>query len=160
MTRSAIGLVVFLAICLLIAQLGSMLTRPSIGTWYANIAKPDWTPPNWLFAPVWTTLYVMMAVAAWLVWRDHGLQAASLAMTLFAVQLALNLGWSALFFYLHQPGAAFAEIVLLWLLILLTILAFSKLSLTAAWLMAPYLLWVAFAAALNFAIWRMNAPQS
>lgn len=159
MTRSAIGLVVFLAICLLTAQLGSKLTRPSIGNWYADLAKPTWTPPNWLFAPVWTTLYVMMAVAAWLVWRDHGLQTASFAMALFAVQLALNLGWSALFFHLRQPGAAFAEIVLLWLLILLTILAFSKLSNTAAWLMTPYLVWVAFAAALNFAIWRMNAPQ-
>jgi tryptophan-rich sensory protein len=156
MTRSAIGLLVFVAICLFTAQLGSMLTRPSIGTWYAALAKPAWTPPNWLFAPVWTTLYIMMAVAAWLIWKTHGLQAASVAMRLFAVQLALNVGWSALFFWLHRPGMAFAEIVLLWVFILLTILAFWKLSVTAGWLMIPYLAWVGFAALLNFAIWRMN----
>lgn len=157
MIRSLVGFLVFLGLCLLTAQLGSMLTRPAIGTWYAGLIKPGWTPPNWLFAPVWTTLYFMMAVAAWLVWKGHGLRVASLALTLFAVQLALNVGWSALFFYRQQPGAAFAEILLLWLFILLTVLAFWKLSQAAGVLLLPYLAWVSFAAVLNFTIWRMNA---
>jgi tryptophan-rich sensory protein len=156
MTRSAIGLLVFLTICLLTAQAGSMLTRPSITSWYAGLAKPAWTPPNWVFAPVWTALYVMMAVAAWLVWKNHGFRTAGLALTLFGAQLALNLGWSALFFALQRPAAAFAEIILLWLMILLTMLAFWKLSPAATWLLLPYLAWVSFAAWLNFAIWRLN----
>lgn len=157
MTRSFVGFCVFLAVCLLTAQFGSMLTRPAIGGWYASLAKPAWTPPNWLFAPVWTTLYVLMAIAAWLIWKDNGIRGASLALALFAVQLALNIGWSALFFRWHQPGAAFAEILLLWVVVLLTIVAFWKLSPTAGLLLVPYLGWLGFAACLNYAIFRMNS---
>lgn len=106
---------------------------------------------------VWLALYLGMAIAAWLVWRRAGVSAAKLALTLFALQLVLNVGWSAIFFTLHRPGFAFAETVLLWLLILSTAASFWPVSRAAGWLMVPYLSWVGFAAALNYAIWRLNA---
>lgn len=134
-----------------------MLTTPSIGGWYATLAKPAWTPPNWVFGPVWSLLYLAMAVAAWLVWRQVGFPRAASALNLFGVQLVLNVCWSAIFFGAHRPGLAFAEIVVLWLAILATMVAFRSLSRPAAWLLAPYLAWVAFAATLNFSIWRLNA---
>lgn len=155
--RQVLGLVVSLAICFGAAGLGSLFTTPSVAGWYATLRKPPWTPPNWIFGPVWSLLYLGMAVAAWLVWRRAGFSGARLALTLFAVQLVLNVGWSALFFTLHRPGVAFGEIVLLWVLILATLLSFWPLSRAAGWLMMPYLAWVGFAAALNFAIWRLNA---
>jgi translocator protein len=155
--RQGIGLAVSVAICFGAAGLGSLLTTPSLGSWYATLQKPAWTPPNWIFGPMWSALYLAMAIAAWLVWRAAGFSGFKPVLSLFAVQLALNVCWSAIFFTLHRPGLAFAEIVLLWLMILLTVVAFRPLSRTAAWLMAPYLVWVGFAAALNFAIWRLNA---
>jgi tryptophan-rich sensory protein len=132
-----------------------LLTWPSLKPWYAELAKPRWTPPNWLFGPVWTILFLAMAFAAWLVWRQTTLTSAP--MRLFLLQLLLNIGWSALFFHLRSPGAAFIEIVLLWCAILMTAIAFGKIVPLAYWLMAPYLLWVSYAAVLNFAIWRLNA---
>jgi tryptophan-rich sensory protein len=135
--------------------LGSLFTWPSLKPWYAGLDKPRWTPPNWLFGPVWTILFLAMAFAAWLVWRQTTLTAAP--MRLFLLQLSLNIGWSALFFHLRSPGAAFIEIVLLWCAILTTAIAFGKIVPLAYWLMAPYLLWVSYAAALNYAIWRLNA---
>lgn len=155
--RQTIRLAVSIAICFGAAGFGSMLTTPSIRGWYATLAKPAWTPPNWVFGPVWSLLYLAMAVAAWLVWRRVGFPRASSALNLFAVQLVLNVCWSAIFFGAHRPGLAFAEIVLLWLAILATMIAFRPHSRAAAWLMLPYLLWVAYAAALNFSIWRLNA---
>ncbi len=155
--RQAVGLAVSIAVCFAVAGIGSMLTTPSIGGWYATLAKPSWTPPNWLFGPVWSALYLAMAVAAWLVWRRAVLPRARAALALFAMQLVLNVCWSAIFFRAHRPGLAFTEIVLLWILILATTLAFRPLSRAAAWLMAPYLFWVAFAAMLNYSIWRLNA---
>jgi len=155
--RQAIGLAVSIAVCFGAAGLGSLLTTPSIEGWYAALLKPAWTPPNWLFGPVWSALYLCMAIAAWLVWRRAGFSAAMPALVLFAAQLVLNVCWSAIFFWAHRPGLALAEIALLWLLILATIVAFRPLSRAAAWLMGPYLLWVAFAAALNYSIWRLNA---
>lgn len=136
-------------------MLGSLFTWPSLKPWYAGLDKPRWTPPNWLFGPVWTILFLAMAFAAWLVWRQTTLTAAP--MRLFLLQLSLNIGWSALFFHLRSPGAAFIEIVLLWCAILTTAIAFGKIVPLAYWLMAPYLLWVSYAAALNYAIWRLNA---
>jgi benzodiazapine receptor len=156
MARSAFGLLVWLAICFGAALIGSTFTARSVGDWYAGLSKPAWTPPNSVFGPVWSLLYVMMAVAAWLVWRRHGLSA-SAAMTLFAVQLVLNVAWSALFFGLRMPGAAFAEILLLWCLLVATAVAFWRAVPAAGWLMLPYAAWVTFASALNLAIWRMNA---
>jgi tryptophan-rich sensory protein len=155
--RQAIGLALSIAICAGAAGLGYILTAPSVNGWYATLAKPAWTPPNWIFGPVWSLLYLAMAVAAWLVWRRVGFPHASSALNLFAVQLVLNVCWSAIFFGAHRPGVAFAEILLLWLAILATMVAFRQLSRAAAWLMLPYLLWVAFAGAINFAIWRLNA---
>lgn len=136
-------------------MLGSVFTWPSLKPWYQELAKPRWTPPNWLFGPVWTTLFLAMAFAAWLVWRQTSL--ISVPMRLFLLQLLLNIAWSALFFHLRSPGAAFIEILVLWCAILMTAIAFGRIVPVAYWLMAPYLLWVAYAAALNFAIWRLNA---
>jgi translocator protein len=154
--RQAIGLALSIAICAGAAGLGFMLTTPSIGGWYAALAKPAWTPPNWVFGPAWSLLYLAMALAAWLVWRHVGFLHASSALNLFGVQLVLNVCWSAIFFGAHSPGLAFAEILVLWLTILATMVAFRPLSRMAAWLMLPCLLWVAFAATLNFSIWRLN----
>jgi tryptophan-rich sensory protein len=149
-------LVVFLAVCLGAAGLGSIATTPEIAGWYATIRKPSWNPPNSVFGPVWTTLFMMMAIAAWLVWRPKGFKAAATPLTLFAIQLALNIAWSWIFFSMHQPGWAFVEIVILWLAIVATTVAFFRHSKIAGWLMVPYLAWVSFASILNFSIWRLN----
>jgi translocator protein len=149
-----LSLIVFFLICFAVAGLGSLATTPNIPTWYANLNKPSWNPPSWVFGPVWTLLYAMMAVAGWLVWKRVGW---GTAMICFAVQLGLNLAWSFIFFAAHQPGLAFLEIILLWLAIAATIVSFSAVSKTAAGLLVPYLLWVSFAAALNFTIWRLNS---
>jgi translocator protein len=154
--RQAVGLAVALVVCFAAAGVGSVVTAPAIPVWYAGLNKPAWTPPNWLFGPVWTLLYFAMAVAAWLVWRARGFGGAAVPLGLFALQLALNPLWSFLFFGLRSPGAALFEIVLLWLSILATALAFRRASATAALLLLPYLLWVTYAAALNFQIWRAN----
>jgi len=151
------GLIIFVAVCFAVAGLGSLSTNPSIDNWYAALTKPSWNPPNWVFGPVWTILYLMMAIAAWLVWRRKGsVAAAAVPLALFAVQLLLNALWSYLFFGLHRPDLAFAEIVLLWAAILATMLAFRRAVPLAGWLLLPYLLWVTFAAFLNFTIWRLN----
>jgi translocator protein len=145
-----------IVICFGAAWLGSLLTTPSIAGWYAALRKPPWTPPNWLFGPVWSALYLSMAIAAWLVWRKPDLPGAKLALLLFAVQLVLNIGWSGIFFSLRWPGAALVEVLLLWISILATVWAFWPLSRAAGRLMVPYLAWVAFASTLNYAIWRLN----
>jgi tryptophan-rich sensory protein len=155
--RRWIALALVLLVCLGVGALGSLATTRSIGDWYATLRKPPWNPPNWIFAPVWTALYASMAVAAWMVWLRAGPRAAWGALGLFVVQLVLNLGWSWLFFGLRNPGAAVLEIALLWVSILVTLLAFRRISPAAGWLMVPYLGWVSFAAALNFTIWRLNA---
>jgi len=126
------------------------------GEWYASLKKPAWNPPGWVFGPVWTALYAMMAVAAWLVWRRGGFSTHRKPLVIFLVQLVLNAGWTPLFFGLHSPGLAFAEIVLLWLAIAATIVVFRPVSRTAMLLLVPYLAWVSFATALNFALWRLN----
>ncbi|HEX9902010.1 MAG TPA: TspO/MBR family protein [Acidobacteriota bacterium] len=138
--------------------LGSLATTPSIATWYKTLVKPTFNPPNAVFGPVWITLYLMMSISLFLVWRQWGAaKGVKPALIIFFVQLALNTLWSILFFGLHQPGWAFLEIVILWLFILLTLLLFWRLSRVAGLLLLPYLLWVSFASALNFAIWRLNA---
>jgi translocator protein len=143
--------------CLAAGFAGSFFTRASVSTWYRELRKPAFNPPDWLFGPVWTVLYIMMGVALFLVIREGfktpGVRA---AFAVFAVQLVLNITWSALFFGLKSPGAAFAEIVVLWAAIAATIALFKPISTAAAALLIPYILWVTFAAALNFAIWRLN----
>ncbi len=148
-------LLVCIVVCLGAAGIGSLLTTPSLRPWYEGLSKPRWNPPNWLFGPVWTILYLAMAIAAWLVWRKAGLTAAP--MQLFLTQLVLNVAWSALFFRLRSPGLAFTEIVVLWFAILATTIEFWRAVPAAGWLLLPYLIWVGYATALNFSIWRLNA---
>jgi translocator protein len=131
-----------------------LLTTPALRSWYAGLSKPSWTPPNSLFGPVWTILFIAMAIAAWLVWRKVGLTA--VPMQLFLLQLLLNVAWSVLFFRLRSPGLAFAEIVVLWCAILATSIEFWNVVQAAGWLLLPYWIWVSYAAALNFSIWRLN----
>ena len=150
-------LVGFLAGCLATAGLGATWTSTSLDTWYAMLEKPSWNPPNWVFGPVWTCLYFAMAIAAWLVWREKGTGGARMPLLLFMGQLLLNAAWSFLFFGLRHPGLALVDVVLLWLSILATLLAFGKVSTAAAALLAPYLAWVSFATVLNWTLWRMNA---
>jgi tryptophan-rich sensory protein len=149
-------LVAFLALCFIAAGAGAALTSISVDNWYQTLAKPSWKPPDWLFGPVWTALYFMMAVAAWLVWRRGGWPASRVPVALFALQLGLNVAWSAIFFGLRSPGWAFVEILILWLAIAATASSFVYRSAAAALLLAPYLAWTTFAAFLNLAIWRMN----
>ena len=148
------ALLAFVALTLVVGAAGSIFTQPNIATWYAGLRQPTFAPPNWVFAPVWTTLYVMMAVAAWRVWRITGTR--SFPMAAWGVQLALNFAWSALFFGLHQIGLALLEIALMWLAILVTTLQFARHDRLAALLLLPYLGWVSFAAALNHAFWTLN----
>lgn len=151
-----------LAACILVCQaagaIGSVFTVTSLDSWYASLVKPSFNPPGWVFGPVWTTLYTLMGIAAWLVWRRGDLSSPPVrnALFLFAVQLALNTLWSALFFGLKSPLLALVGIVALMAAILATIVAFKPISPAAAWLMTPYLAWVAFASILNAAIWRLN----
>lgn len=152
--KSAVALVGWLALCYSTASLGAVFMP---GEWYAALKKPSWNPPGWVFGPVWTTLYTMMAVAAWLVWRQGGFAKQRKALALFIVQLALNAVWTPLFFGLHRPALAFAEIVILWLAIAATLAAFRPVSRAAGWLLAPYLVWVSFAAVLNYTLWRLNS---
>jgi tryptophan-rich sensory protein len=154
MRNSAIGLIGWLAASMAAGVIGSRFTP---GAWYADLAKPAWTPPNAVFGPVWTALYVLMGVAAWLVWRRGGFSGAPVALGLFLAQLVLNALWSVLFFGLHLPGAAFAEILVLWAAILATTILFWRVQPAAGALLLPYLLWVGFAAALNLQLWRLNA---
>ncbi len=152
--REILALVGWLLLCFAAAGFGGLFMP---GAWYASLNKPPWNPPGWVFGPVWTALYTMMAVAAWLVWKRGSWAAQWRRLTLFLVQLALNAAWTPLFFGLKKPGWAFAEIVLLWLAIAATLAAFRPVSRIAAWLLAPYLAWVTFATFLNFTLWRLNA---
>lgn len=152
--RSVVGLGAWLLLTFAVA-LAASLAAP--GEWYAALRKPAWTPPNWLFGPVWTVLYTLMALAAWLVWQHGGLFRQALPLGAYLVQLALNGLWSWIFFGWRAPGWAFAEILLLAAAIGVTMRLFARGSRPAAWLLAPYLAWVLFAAALNFSLWRLNA---
>ena len=154
--RNALGLLFFLFVCYGAAAIGALFTLSEVTTWYAGLAKPAWAPPNWLFGPVWNVLYGMMAVAGWLAWRRVGPAGAERALALFGVQLVLNAAWSGLFFGRHRPDWAFAEIVVLWAAILATTVALWRVHRRAGLLFVPYLLWVTFAAGLNYAIWSLN----
>jgi benzodiazapine receptor len=151
-----LALGISIGICFSAAGLGSMWTFPSLPNWYAELNKPSWNPPNSVFGPVWTTLYTLMALAAWLVWRERKTSAVAWPLILFAGQLILNALWSGIFFALHQPGWAFAEVLVLWLMILATSISFWRVRRAASLMLVPYLAWVAFAAVLNGAIWRLN----
>lgn len=155
---NTLRLALAILICQLAGVIGAAFTTPSLPVWYASIAKPAFTPPGWLFAPVWIALFTLMGAALYLVWVEwiKGKNAKA-ALTVFNVQLAFNVMWSYLFFGLRQPFYAFVEIVALWISILLTIILFYRVSRKAALLLLPYFLWVSFAAALNYSIWQLNA---
>ncbi|RKS06852.1 TspO/MBR related protein [Nocardiopsis sp. Huas11] len=153
--RALAGLVVFVA-AVAAAALSGVLLSPDTAQEYARLEQPDWAPPSWLFGPVWTTLYAMIALAGWLVWRRFGWQGARLALSLFALQLLLNAAWSPLFFTLGLRGTAFADIAVLWVVLSATIALFARLSRPAAWLLVPYWAWTTFAALLSFTMWRLN----
>ena len=154
--RSLAALIVATATCLVVGVSGSLVTATSVREWYPFIQKPWWTPPSAVFGPVWTVLYLLMGVSAWLIWRDAEGNARRSALLIFVTQLVLNGTWYYLFFGLRSPGWGALEIVLLWCSIVATLLAFARISRLAAGLLLPYLLWVSYAAALNFAIWNLN----
>jgi benzodiazapine receptor len=145
-----------LIIPLAVGGVSGFFTVSAIPGWYQTIQKPSWNPPNWVFGPVWTTLYVMMGVAMYLVWSRPRSNQRQRALYLNAVQLALNFFWSLIFFNVHAIGWALVEILLLWGMILFTMFAYDKVYKPAAWLMLPYVAWVSFATILNFTIWRLN----
>lgn len=154
--RDWVGVIVAVVGCELAGGIGALFTTPSIPTWYAGLVKPALNPPAWVFGPVWTLLYAMMGVALFLVWRSARSKGKGMAYAFFGVQLALNTLWSIIFFGWHMTGAAFAEIMFLWLAIVATIISFHRISRTATLLLVPYLLWVSFAAYLNFSLWQLN----
>ena len=151
------GLLGWLTLCFVAAAIGG-LASANAGNFYNQLVQPSWAPPAWLFGPVWSVLYAMMGVAAWLVWKEQGWQKARMALSVFVVQLAANALWTWLFFVWHVGAVAFAEIALLWVLIAYTVWAFWRVSRLAGALLLPYLVWVSFASALCFAMWRSN-PQ-
>lgn len=152
--RKPLALGVFLLLVFLVAQLGWLFPP---GEWYANLARPPFAPPNWVFGPVWTVLYVMIAVAGWLVWQAAGTHSKAVAM--WSTQLVLNALWTPLFFGLHALALALVEMTLLWLTIAACVVVFRRVSKIAAWLFVPYLAWVSFAWALNAGFWLINRGQ-
>jgi tryptophan-rich sensory protein len=146
----------FIALCLAISALGAAVTAQSVGTWYQTLKKPPFNPPDWVFAPVWTFLYLTIAVAGWRVWLARGLAGARAAMATYAAQLVLNLGWSFVFFGGRMIGAALAGIALLLAAIVVNGWLFWRIDRLAGWLLAPYAVWVLFATVLNFELWRLN----
>ena len=155
--KSIVKLFSSVLICLGAGFIGSFFTTPQIAGWYQTLNKPTWNPPSWLFGPVWTTLFILMGIALYLVWQKAGhSKSARQATIFFLVHLLFNIFWSVLFFLLHNPFYAFLEIIVLWLMILTLIIWFFKLDKKAGSLLVPYLLWVSFAGYLNYTIWQLN----
>lgn len=152
--QQTVGLIAWLVFCFAAAATGFFV---SIDAWFESLNKPSWNPPSWLFGPVWTTLYAMMAVAAWLVWRRGGWKTHARALGMFCLQWLFNALWTPLFFGAHRPDLAFLDIALLWCALAVTAVLFWRANKVAGALLLPYLAWVTFAAALNLTIWRMNA---
>lgn len=153
-SRAVLALIGWIALCLLAGAAGSVVSGPD--AWYRALEKPAWNPPPTVFGPVWTTLYILMGVAAWLVWRTPAGAERRRALTWFLLQLVLNVAWSWLFFGAHRPDVALIEIAVLWVAIASTIAAFDRLSRRAAALLVPYLAWVSFAITLNAGVWWLN----
>jgi tryptophan-rich sensory protein len=151
-----ISLICWMSICFVVAGVSGSWTASEVPRWYRTLTRPAIAPPNWVFGPVWTLLYAMMAVAAWQVWESAPSSLRTCGLALFLMQLGLNFAWSLIFFRQHAIGAAFAEVVLLWAMIGATTLVFGRISPVAAWLMVPYWAWVTFATVLNAAFWRLN----
>lgn len=157
MKRSnGIKLILSIVLCVSLGSVGGLVTVSEIPTWYASLNKPSFNPPNWLFGPVWTILYLLMGISVYMIWKQPVSTERNKALQLFILQFILNFCWSFIFFGLHATGWALIEMIALWILILLSILHFAKHSKTAAWLLVPYILWVSFALLLNAAIWKLN----
>jgi tryptophan-rich sensory protein len=154
--QEILGLVVFVALCLLVSGIGGAITATSVGTWYQALQKPPFNPPDWIFAPVWTTLYVLMAIAGWRVWRHERSELGRQALMVFAVQLGLNLAWSFLFFGLQRIGLALVEVIILLVAIIANTILFWRIDRLAGALFVPYVLWVAYATLLNTSLWLLN----
>jgi benzodiazapine receptor len=156
--QKIIRITVVLTTCLLVGYFSGIVTRESITTWYPTLVKPSFNPPNWVFAPVWTILYIMMGVAGGMVWNrlEQDPENVKKAFTFFIIQLALNAAWSVIFFYFHNPFLALIEVIVFWLLIFETHIQFKKIDKTAGLLFIPYLAWVSFATVLNASIWWLN----
>lgn len=155
--KQALGLLVWLLVSFAAAALGGAASADA-GSFYERLARPGWAPPAWLFAPVWSVLYALIGIAAWLVWRERGFRGARSALSLFLIQLVANALWTWLFFEWRQGALAFGEILLLWALIVATMLAFWRVRPLAGALLLPYLLWVSFASVLTYRVWQLN-PQ-
>ncbi len=154
---NAVKFIISIMLPLIIGGISGYFTTSSISGWYVHINKPWFNPPNWIFGPVWTLLYFLMGIAFYLIWKsDCLIDLKKEAAALFLLQLSINFMWSLIFFYWKQPGWAFLDITVMWVMILLTIFSFGKISSTASWLMVPYICWVSFAAVLNYSIWRLN----
>jgi len=149
-------LFISIMIPLVIGFISGFFTASGVNEWYTTLNRPSFNPPNWLFGPVWTTLYILMGISLYLVWKQPASDTRNSAIWIFALQLTLNFFWSIIFFYWHQIGIALIEIIVLWGLILLMIYRFYHINPTAAWLNIPYLLWVSFATVLNAAYWKLN----
>lgn len=156
--KQFVGLVAWLGLSFIAAGIGGIASARA-GSFYTELVRPEWAPPPSVFGPVWTVLYALMGIAAWLVWRVDGFRSARTALTLFIVQLAVNTVWSWLFFAWQLGGLAFADILLMWVLIAATIVSFWRIRPLAGALLIPYLVWVSFAGALNYAVWQLN-PQA
>lgn len=154
---SPIMLLVFVVICLAAGRLGAALTEPALESWYRGLAKPDWTPPDLVFPVAWALLFLAMGIAAWLVWKAADRGELRLPLTLFFGQLAINVLWSFSFFGQRSPFLGLVCWAALFVAVVLTTIAFSRVSRAAGWLLLPYLIWLGYGGALNFAIWRMNA---
>lgn len=155
--RPVASLVAAVLVCELVGALGTVFTMPALDGWYGTIQQPWFTPPSWVFGPVWTTLFALLGVAAWLVWRaDTDERAVRVALVAFAIQFTVNVSWSGVFFGLRWPLGGFVVIVALWLAILATVWSFDRVDRRAALLLVPYLAWVTFAGVLNYQIWRLN----
>jgi translocator protein len=154
--RDICGLAFWVALSLGVSTIGGAITRTSVSEWYQGLTKPSFTPPDWTFTAVWISLFLLMGVSAWLVWRRTGFAHGAVPLACFAAQLVLNLAWSILFFGVRSVGWALIEIVVLWIVVLMTAIAFYRVSRPAGLLLVPYLLWLFFAIALNASIWRLN----
>ena len=156
MPKGTLQLIIAILIAQIIGGMGAFFTMQSVNDWYLTLLKPSWNPPSWVFGPVWSLLYTMMGVASFLIWKKRADYKVFKPLFIYGIHLAFNLLWSVLFFGLQSVGFAFIEIMLLWLLIIITIKEFFKVDKYAAYLLIPYLLWVTFAALLNLTIWTLN----
>ncbi len=155
--KDSLKLIISITIPVAIGASAGAFTKPEIKTWYAQLTKPAWNPPPWLFGPVWTVLYILMGVALYIIWKNKTYHTPKRsAILIWCLQLAFNFLWSLVFFHLHQIGWALIDIGILWILIVLNIFSFSRISKPAAWLLVPYICWVSFAGLLNYAIWQLN----